>query len=220
MTSPVRGNTPTFKTEPRAMNCPTRISPLAQFGAPANFLRGPASARDRAGNRRRAAGVCHRAASTNIAGDAFPNPNPHEYPVSTTPSSPGHGRRQEGYQRFSEVRISGHRHWRQAGQPYWPRCRSSRLRGSGPARLRQASSSSTTTPTFRLRAHNREILVKKGSSQQGTEDREMGDTDADQVSFISIRRSASPSTRRNSFHPHEPAATTTPASHEGSVDDP
>ena len=195
MTSPGRGNTPTFKTEPRAMKLPYSDQALAQLErppvstaappapAPPTTAAPPASATP--------------PASTNIAKATPSRPESARVPeiddAKLDWAWPTSGKVIAGFSEGSNLKgidIGG-----KAGQPVLASAAGrvvyagAGLRGYG--KLVIVKHNNTYLSAY---AHNREILVKEGQQvSKGQKIGEMGDTDADQVKLhFEIRRLGKP----------------------------
>ncbi len=197
MTSPGRGNTPTFKTEPRAMKLPYSEQALAQLerspisiaAPPALATAPPAAAAPPAS--------ATAPASTNIAKATPSRPESARVPeiddAKLDWAWPTSGKVIKGFSEGSNLKgidIGG-----KAGQPVLASAAGrvvyagAGLRGYG--KLVIVKHNNTYLSAY---AHNREILVKEGQQvSKGQKIGEMGDTDADQVKLhFEIRRLGKP----------------------------
>ena len=190
MTSPGRGNTPTFKTEPRAMKLPYSDQALAQLERPPISIAAPPAPAT-------APATAAAPASTNIAKATPSRPESARVPEIddakldwTWPTS---GKVIKGFSEGSNLKgidIGG-----KAGQPVLASAAGrvvyagAGLRGYG--KLVIVKHNNTYLSAY---AHNREILVKEGQQvSKGQKIGEMGDTDADQVKLhFEIRRLGKP----------------------------
>jgi lipoprotein NlpD len=202
MTTPGRGNTPTFKTEPRAMKLPYSDQALAQLErAPVSAASPPAPARATTPSSPTAAPLAPATApaSANIA-TATPPPSrtesarvPEIDDAKLDWAWPTSGKVIAGFSEGSNLKgidIGG-----KPGQPVLASAAGrvvyagAGLRGYG--KLVIVKHNSTYLSAY---AHNREILVKEGQQvSKGQKIGEMGDTDADQVKLhFEIRRLGKP----------------------------
>jgi lipoprotein NlpD len=219
MTTPGHGNTPTLKTEPRAMKLPYSDQALAQLerqpmvaaAPPATAPSSPTTAPSAAsaapsatGTTPSATGIAPSApttapASTNIAKATPPSSRPESARVPEIDDAkldwawPTSGKVIAGFSEGSNLKgidIAG-----KAGQPVLASAAGrvvyagAGLRGYG--KLVIVKHNNTYLSAY---AHNREILVKEGQQvSKGQKIGEMGDTDADQVKLhFEIRRLGKP----------------------------
>jgi lipoprotein NlpD len=202
MTTPGRGNTPTFKTEPRAMKLAYSDQALAQLErAPVSAAGTPAPARATTPSSPTATppAPATAPASANIA-TATPPPSrlesarvPEIDDAKLDWAWPTSGKVIAGFSEGSNLKgidIGG-----KAGQPVLASAAGrvvyagAGLRGYG--KLVIVKHNNTYLSAY---AHNREILVKEGQQvSKGQKIGEMGDTDADQVKLhFEIRRLGKP----------------------------
>ena len=197
MMSPGRGNTPTFKTEPRAMKLPYSDQALAQLErAPISIAAPPAPATAPATAAAPPASAT-APASTNIAKATPSRPESARVPeiddAKLDWAWPTSGKVIKGFSEGSNLKgidIGG-----KAGQPVLASAAGrvvyagAGLRGYG--KLVIVKHNNTYLSAY---AHNREILVKEGQQvSKGQKIGEMGDTDADQVKLhFEIRRLGKP----------------------------
>lgn len=204
MTSPGRGNTPTFKTEPRAMKLPYSDQALAQLERPPTSIAAPpapatAPATPAVPPASAAAPPASATtpASTNIAKATPSRPESARVPeiddAKLDWAWPTSGKVIAGFSEGSNLKgidIGG-----KAGQPVLASAAGrvvyagAGLRGYG--KLVIVKHNNTYLSAY---AHNREILVKEGQQvSKGQKIGEMGDTDADQVKLhFEIRRLGKP----------------------------
>jgi lipoprotein NlpD len=197
MTSPGRGNTPTFKTEPRAMKLPYSEQALAQLErSPISIAAPPAPATAPLAAAAPPASAA-APASTNIAKATPSRPESARVPeiddAKLDWAWPTSGKVIKGFSEGSNLKgidIGG-----RAGQPVLASAAGrvvyagAGLRGYG--KLVIVKHNNTYLSAY---AHNREILVKEGQQvSKGQKIGEMGDTDADQVKLhFEIRRLGKP----------------------------
>ena len=196
MTSPGRGNTPTFKTEPRAMKLPYSEQALAQLERPPISIAAP-PAPAIAPATAAAPASATAPASTNIAKATPSRPESARVPeiddAKLDWAWPTSGKVIAGFSEGSNLKgidIGG-----KAGQPVLASAAGrvvyagAALRGYG--KLVIVKHNNTYLSAY---AHNREILVKEGQQvSKGQKIGEMGDTDADQVKLhFEIRRLGKP----------------------------
>jgi len=204
MTSPGRGNTPTFKTEPRAMKLPYSDQALAQLERPpiSTAAPPPPAPAPPTGAAPPASAAAPPAsatppASTNIAKATPSRPESARVPeiddAKLDWAWPTSGKVIAGFSEGSNLKgidIGG-----KAGQPVLASAAGrvvyagAGLRGYG--KLVIVKHNNTYLSAY---AHNREILVKEGQQvSKGQKIGEMGDTDADQVKLhFEIRRLGKP----------------------------
>ncbi|HVR92711.1 MAG TPA: peptidoglycan DD-metalloendopeptidase family protein [Casimicrobiaceae bacterium] len=204
MTSPGRGNTPTFKTEPRAMKLPYSDQALAQLerppisiAAPPAPATAPATAAAPPASATAPPASATAPASTNIAKATPSRPESARVPeiddAKLDWAWPTSGKVIKGFSEGSNLKgidIGG-----KAGQPVLASAAGrvvyagAGLRGYG--KLVIVKHNNTYLSAY---AHNREILVKEGQQvSKGQKIGEMGDTDADQVKLhFEIRRLGKP----------------------------
>jgi lipoprotein NlpD len=213
MTTPGHGNTPTFKTEPRAMKLPYSDQALAQLErspmpaaapvaatAPSSPTTAPSSPTSAPSSPTAAPSAPATApASANIAKATPPPARPESARVPEIDDArldwawPTSGKVIAGFSEGSNLKgidIAG-----KAGQPVLASAAGrvvyagAGLRGYG--KLVIVKHNNTYLSAY---AHNREILVKEGQQvTKGQKIGEMGDTDADQVKLhFEIRRLGKP----------------------------
>jgi lipoprotein NlpD len=200
MTTPGRGNTPTFKTEPRAMKLPYSEQALAQLErAPVAVAPAPAPAATPSSPSAAPVSPATAPASANIAKAAPPPSRPESARVPEIDDAkldwawPTSGKVIAGFSESANLKgidIGG-----KAGQPVLASAAGrvvyagAGLRGYG--KLVIVKHNNTYLSAY---AHNREILVKEGQQvSKGQKIGEMGDTDADQVKLhFEIRRLGKP----------------------------
>ncbi|HEY8623579.1 MAG TPA: peptidoglycan DD-metalloendopeptidase family protein [Casimicrobiaceae bacterium] len=200
MTMPGRGNTPTFKTEPRAMKLPYSDQALAQLQhAPASATPSPAPATTPSPPTAAPLAPATAPAPANIATTTPPPSRTESARVPEIDDAkldwawPTSGKVIAGFSEASNLKgidIGG-----KAGQPVLASAAGrvvyagAGLRGYG--KLIIVKHNKTYLSAY---AHNREILVKEGQQvSKGQKIGEMGDTDADQVKLhFEIRRLGKP----------------------------
>jgi len=199
MTTPGRGNTPTFKTEPRAMKLPYSEQALAQLERPPMAAVAPAAATAPSSPDTVPSAPATAPASANIAKATPPPSRPESARVPEIDDAkldwawPTSGKVIAGFSEGSNLKgidIAG-----KAGQPVLASAAGrvvyagAGLRGYG--KLVIVKHNNTYLSAY---AHNREILVKEGQQvSKGQKIGEMGDTDADQVKLhFEIRRLGKP----------------------------
>ena len=198
MTTPGHGNTPTFKTEPRAMKLPYSDQALAQLERPPVVAAAP-PAMTAPSSPTAAPSAPAAPASANIAKATPPPSRPESARVPEIDDArldwawPTSGKVIAGFSEGSNLKgidIAG-----KAGQPVLASAAGrvvyagAGLRGYG--KLVIVKHNNTYLSAY---AHNREILVKEGQQvSKGQKIGEMGDTDADQVKLhFEIRRLGKP----------------------------
>ena len=206
MTTPGHGNTPTLKTEPRAMKLPYSDQALAQLerqpmvaaAPPATAPSSPTTVPSAAASAAPSAPPTAPASAT-IAKATPPNSRPESARVPEIDDAkldwawPTSGKVITGFSEGSNLKgidIAG-----KAGQPVLASAAGrvvyagAGLRGYG--KLVIVKHNNTYLSAY---AHNREILVKEGQQvSKGQKIGEMGDTDADQVKLhFEIRRLGKP----------------------------
>ena len=197
MTSPGRGNTPTFKTEPRAMKLPYSDQALAQLERPPISIAAPPAPATAPATAAAPPASATAPASTNIAKATPSRPESARVPeiddAKLDWAWPTSGKVIKGFSEGSNLKgidIGG-----KAGQPVLASAAGrvvyagAGLRGYG--KLVIVKHNNTYLSAY---AHNREILVKEGQQvSKGQKIGEMGDTDADQVKLhFEIRRLGKP----------------------------
>jgi lipoprotein NlpD len=197
MTSPGRGNTPTFKTEPRAMKLPYSDQALAQLERPPVSTAAPPAPAPAPPTAAAPPASATPPASTNIAKATPSRPESARVPeiddAKLDWAWPTSGKVIAGFSEGSNLKgidIGG-----KAGQPVLASAAGrvvyagAGLRGYG--KLVIVKHNNTYLSAY---AHNREILVKEGQQvSKGQKIGEMGDTDADQVKLhFEIRRLGKP----------------------------
>ena len=197
MTSPGRGNTPTFKTEPRAMKLPYSDQALAQLERSSISIAAPAAPATAPATAAASPASATAPASTNIAKATPSRPESARVPeiddAKVDWAWPTSGKVIAGFSERSNLKgidIGG-----KAGQPVLASAAGrvvyagAGLRGYG--KLVIVKHNNTYLSAY---AHNREILVKEGQQvSKGQKIGEMGDTDADQVKLhFEIRRLGKP----------------------------
>lgn len=204
MTTPGHGNTPTFKTEPRAMKLPYSEQALAQLERSPPAAAAPPAATTPAATTPSSPSTAPAApsaapASTNTAKATPPPSRPESARVPEIDDAkldwawPTSGKVIAGFSEGSNLKgidIAG-----KAGQPVLASAAGrvvyagAGLRGYG--KLVIVKHNNTFLSAY---AHNREILVKEGQQvSKGQKIGEMGDTDADQVKLhFEIRRLGKP----------------------------
>jgi lipoprotein NlpD len=199
MTTPGRGNTPTFKTEPRAMKLPYSDQALAQLERPPMPAAAPPAASAPSSPTTMPSAPTAAPASANIAKATPPTSRPESARVPEIDDAkldwawPTSGKVIAGFSEGSSLKgidIAG-----KAGQPVLASAAGrvvyagAGLRGYG--KLVIVKHNNTYLSAY---AHNREILVKEGQQvSKGQKIGEMGDTDADQVKLhFEIRRLGKP----------------------------
>jgi lipoprotein NlpD len=199
MTTPGRGNTPTFKTEPRAMKLPYSEQALAQLEHPP-VAAAPLPAASAPSSPTTVPSLPATApASATITKPTPPSSRPESARVPEIDDAkldwtwPTSGKVIAGFSEGSNLKgidIAG-----KAGQPVLASAAGrvvyagAGLRGYG--KLVIVKHNNTYLSAY---AHNREILVKEGQQvSKGQKIGEMGDTDADQVKLhFEIRRLGKP----------------------------
>jgi lipoprotein NlpD len=206
MTTPGHGNTPTFKTEPRAMKLPYSDQALAQLerqpmsaAAPPAATAPSSSTTAPSATSAAPSAPATAPASTTIAKATPPTSRPESARVPEIDDAkldwawPTSGKVIAGFSEGSNLKgidIAG-----RAGQPVVASAAGrvvyagAGLRGYG--KLVIVKHNNTYLSAY---AHNREILVKEGQQvSKGQKIGEMGDTDADQVKLhFEIRRLGKP----------------------------
>ena len=199
MTTPGRGNTPTFKTEPRAMKLPYSEQALAQLERLPMAAAAPPAATAPSSPDTVPSAPATAPASANIAKATPPSSRPESARVPEIDDAkldwawPTSGKVIAGFSEGSNLKgidIAG-----KAGQPVLASAAGrvvyagAGLRGYG--KLVIVKHNNTYLSAY---AHNREILVKEGQQvSKGQKIGEMGDTDADQVKLhFEIRRLGKP----------------------------
>jgi lipoprotein NlpD len=199
MTSPGRGNTPTFKTEPRAMKLPYSEQALAQLERPPISIAAPPAPAIAPATAAAPPASATAPASANVAKATPPPFRPESARVPEIDDAkvdwawPTSGKVIAGFSEGSNLKgidIGG-----KAGQPVLASAAGrvvyagAGLRGYG--KLVIVKHNNTYLSAY---AHNREILVKEGQQvSKGQKIGEMGDTDADQVKLhFEIRRLGKP----------------------------
>jgi lipoprotein NlpD len=199
MTTPGRGNTPTFKTEPRAMKLPYSDQALAQLERPPMPAAAPPAVSAPSSPTTMPSAPTTAPASANIAKATPPTSRPESARVPEIDDAkldwawPTSGKVIAGFSEGSSLKgidIAG-----KAGQPVLASAAGrvvyagAGLRGYG--KLVIVKHNNTYLSAY---AHNREILVKEGQQvSKGQKIGEMGDTDADQVKLhFEIRRLGKP----------------------------
>jgi lipoprotein NlpD len=197
MTSPGRGNTPTFKTEPRAMKLPYSDQALAQLERPPISIAAPPAPATAPATAAAPPASATAPPSTNIAKATPSRPESARVPeiddAKLDWAWPTSGKVIAGFSEGSNLKgidIGG-----KAGQPVLASAAGrvvyagAGLRGYG--KLVIVKHNNTYLSAY---AHNREILVKEGQQvSKGQKIGEMGDTDADQVKLhFEIRRLGKP----------------------------
>jgi len=199
MTTPGHGNTPTFKTEPRAMKLPYSDQALAQLERPPMSAAPTAAATAPSSPTAAPSAPATAPASANIAKATPPPSRPESARVPEIDDArldwawPTSGKVIAGFSEGSNLKgidIAG-----KAGQPVLASAAGrvvyagAGLRGYG--KLVIVKHNNTYLSAY---AHNREILVKEGQQvSKGQKIGEMGDTDADQVKLhFEIRRLGKP----------------------------
>jgi lipoprotein NlpD len=206
MTTPGHGNTPTFKTEPRAMKLPYSDQALAQLerqpmsaAAPPAATAPSSSTTAPSATSAAPSAPATAPASTTIAKATPPTSRPESARVPEIDDAkldwawPTSGKVVAGFSEGSNLKgidIAG-----KAGQPVLASAAGrvvyagAGLRGYG--KLVIVKHNNTYLSAY---AHNREILVKEGQQvSKGQKIGEMGDTDADQVKLhFEIRRLGKP----------------------------
>jgi lipoprotein NlpD len=194
MTTPGHGNTPTLKSEPRAMKLPYSEQALAQIEhapAPVAAVPIPAAPPPAAAPAAAAAAAADKAAPTPSRAESARVPEIDDAKVDW--AWPTAGKVIGGFSETANLKgidIAG-----KAGQPVLASAAGrvvyagSGLRGYG--KLVIIKHNNTYLSAY---AHNREILVKEGQQvSKGQKIGEMGDTDADQVKLhFEIRRQGKP----------------------------
>jgi lipoprotein NlpD len=197
MTSPGRGNTPAFKTEPRAMKLPYSDQALAQLERPPTSIAAPPAPAPAPATAAAPPASATAPASSNIAKATPSRPESARVPeiddAKLDWAWPTSGKVIAGFSEGSNLKgidIGG-----KAGQPVLASAAGrvvyagAGLRGYG--KLVIVKHNNTYLSAY---AHNREILVKEGQQvSKGQKIGEMGDTDADQVKLhFEIRRLGKP----------------------------
>jgi len=197
MASPGRGNTPTFKTEPRAMKLPYSDQALAQLERQPISIAAPPVPATAPPTAAAPPASATAPASTNIAKATPSRPESARVPEIDDAKLdwvwPTSGKVIAGFSEGSNLKgidIVG-----KAGQPVVASAAGrvvyagAGLRGYG--KLVIVKHNNTYLSAY---AHNREILVKEGQQvSKGQKIGEMGDTDADQVKLhFEIRRLGKP----------------------------
>jgi lipoprotein NlpD len=200
MTTQGHGNTPTFKSEPRAMKLPYSGQALAQLEhAPVSAASSPAPASTPSSPTAAPVAPATTPGSTNIANATPPPSRPESARVPEIDDAkvdwgwPTSGKVIAGFSESANLKgidIGG-----KAGQPVLASAAGrvvyagAGLRGYG--KLVIVKHNNTYLSAY---AHNREILVKEGQQvSKGQKIGEMGDTDADQVKLhFEIRRLGKP----------------------------
>jgi len=199
MTTPGHGNTPTLKTEPRAMKLPYSDQALAQLERQPMVAAAPPAATAPSSPTAAPSAPATAPASANIAKATPPPSRPESARVPEIDDAkldwawPTSGKVIAGFSEGSNLKgidIAG-----KAGQPVVASAAGrvvyagAGLRGYG--KLVIVKHNNTYLSAY---AHNREILVKEGQQvSKGQKIGEMGDTDADQVKLhFEIRRLGKP----------------------------